>query len=127
MVQAPELTARVDKAISQILPICDSPLKREVLFIKDTALTAIADRAALQTINQGLVNKASQQRRKRTNKNQGEARVLSVLEIRERIQEREVKEATEEAIKARNRALRGKVGFAKLVWKEFQMDINIFE
>jgi hypothetical protein len=52
---------------------------------------------------------------------------LSVSEIRERIREREVKEAVEEAIKARNRALRGKVGFAKLVWKEFQMDINIFE
>ena len=52
---------------------------------------------------------------------------MSVGEIRERIKEREVKEAAEEAIKARNKALRGKVGFAKLVWKEFQMDINVFE
>ena len=110
-----------------MLAIYNSPLKREVLFIKDTALTTITDQAALQTINQGLVDKASQQRRKKTKKNQGEAQVLSVLAIQERIQEREVKEATEEAIKARNKALRGKVGFAKLVWKEFQMDINIFE
>ena len=126
IVQVPDLTTRVDKAISQILPICDSPLKYEVLFIKDTVLTTITDRAALQTINQGLVDKSSQQRRKRTNKNQGEARALSILEIRERIQEREAKEAVEEAIKARNRALCSKLGFAKLVLKEFQMDIDIF-
>ena len=50
-----------------------------------------------------------------------------MLEIQDRIKEREVKEVAEEVIKARNRALRGKVGFAKLVWKEFQMDINVFE
>ena len=109
MVQVPELTTRVDKAISQILPIYKSPLKREVLFIKDTALTAIADRSALQTINQGLGNKASQQRCKKTNKNHGEAQVLSDLEIRERIQEREAKEAIEEVIKTRNRALRSSI------------------
>ena len=126
IVQAPELTTRVNEVVSQILDICDSPLKRNILIIKDTALTAIADRAALQTINQGLVDKATQQRRKRANKNQGEAQVLSVLEIRERTQEREIKEAAYEMIKARNRALRGKLGFAKLVWKEFQMGIDIF-
>jgi hypothetical protein len=56
-----------------------------------------------------------QQRCKKTNKNQGEAQVLSVREIQDRIKEREVKEAAEEVIKARNKALRGKVGFAKLV------------
>ena len=43
------------------------------------------------------------------------------------MQERETKEAIEDAIKTRNRALRGKIGFAKLVWKEFQIDINIFK
>ena len=38
-----------------MLAIYNSPLKREVLFIKDTALTDIADLAAPQAINQGLV------------------------------------------------------------------------
>ena len=38
-----------------------------------------------------------------------------------------MKEAAEEVIKARNKALRSKVGFAKLVWKEFSMDIDVFK
>jgi hypothetical protein len=43
------------------------------------------------------------------------------------VKEKEAKEATDEVIKARKRALRGKVGFAKLVWKEFSMDVTVFE
>jgi DDE superfamily endonuclease len=125
--QTPDLITKVNNTVSQLLEICDSPLKQKVLFVKETALTAIADRTTLQTINQGLVDKFTQQRRKKTKKNQGEARVLSVNEIRERIQKKEEEEAEKEAIKARSRALRGKVGFAKLVWKELHMEINVFE
>jgi len=88
--------------------------------MKETALTAIADRANLQTLNQDLVKKATQQRRKKSRKHCGEARVLSV-EIRAKAHEIEEREAEEGQIKARNRALRGKIGFAKLVWKELRM------
>jgi hypothetical protein len=51
-----------------------------------------------------------------------EARVLSVEETRVK-----AKEAADGVIKSRNKALRGKVGFAKLVWKELSMNIDIFE
>jgi hypothetical protein len=44
------------------------------------------------------------------------------------IEEKEAKEGRIKARnKARNKALRGKIGFAKLVWKELSMDIDIFE
>jgi hypothetical protein len=53
--------------------------------------------------------------------------MLSVEEIRVKAKEREAKDAADKVIKARNKALRGKVGFAKLVWKMLSMDIDIFE
>jgi hypothetical protein len=53
--------------------------------------------------------------------------MLTADEIRTKAKEKETKEATDEVIKVRNRALRGKVGFAKLVWKDFSMDITVFE
>jgi hypothetical protein len=53
--------------------------------------------------------------------------MLTVDKIQIKAKERETKEAANKVIKARNRALRGKVGFAKLVWKDFSIDITIFE
>jgi hypothetical protein len=53
--------------------------------------------------------------------------VLTVEEIRVKAREIEGNEAEEDRIKARNRALRGKVGFSKLVWKVLSMDVDIFE
>jgi hypothetical protein len=122
-----ELATKVNEVVSQLLDVCESPLKRSVLFIKETALAAIADRATLHTLNRGLVEKATQQRRKKTRKHCGEARVLTVEEIRVKALEIEEKEAKEGRIKARNKALRGKMGFAKLVWKELSMDVDIFK
>jgi hypothetical protein len=52
---------------------------------------------------------------------------LSVEEIRVKVKEREAKGAADEVFKARNKALRSKVGFARLVWKELSMDIDISE
>jgi hypothetical protein len=66
-----ELAAKVNEVVSQLLDVCASPLRQSVLFIKETALTAIADRATFQTLNQGLVEKATQQRRKNTRKHCG--------------------------------------------------------
>ena len=41
--QTPDLITKVNNTVSQLLEICDSPLKQKVLFVKETALTAIAD------------------------------------------------------------------------------------
>jgi DDE superfamily endonuclease/helix-turn-helix, Psq domain len=122
-----ELAVRINKVVSDLLDTCASPLKHEVLFVKNAALTAIADRATLQSLNQGLVEKTSTWRKKHTAKHCGEARVLTVEEIQNKRQEIEAKEAEEQLAKKRRSALKGKVGFAKLVWKELSMDFNIFE
>jgi hypothetical protein len=45
---------------SQLVDVCESPSKCSVLFIKETALTAIADRATLQVIIQILVDRTIQ-------------------------------------------------------------------
>jgi hypothetical protein len=48
--------------------------------MNETTLTAIADKATLQTLNQDLVEKVTQQRRKKTKKHCREACVLTVKE-----------------------------------------------
>jgi hypothetical protein len=53
--------------------------------------------------------------------------VLTVKEILNKAQERGAKETEERLAKEKRLALKGKVGFAKLVWKELSMDINIFD
>jgi hypothetical protein len=75
----------------------------------------------------GLVEKTTKQRRKKSGKHCGEARMLTVEEIQTKAEEREVREAVEAEEKARKRALYGKVGFAKLVLKELSMGAEIFE
>ena len=57
----------------------------------------------------------------------GDGRVLKVAEMEAEIAAKETQLATETAEKARRKALKGKVGFAKLVWKEFQMFEDIFD
>jgi hypothetical protein len=56
--------------------------------MKDTALTAIADRTILKSLNQSLVDKAAQQRKKRTAKHFGD-RILTVEDIQARTEERQ--------------------------------------
>ena len=96
------------------------------MFFKHTALTALADRTTLKSLNQSLVDKTTQWRKKRTAKHFGEARVLTVEDIQAQVKQREAKEAEECQAKARRSALRGKIGFAKLVWKEMPVAFDVF-
>ena len=101
-------------------------LHPRVLGLKDAALTAVAERTVLQRTNQELLDKQKQRRKKQSRKGLGEARVLTVDKGRALMQEAEekVKELANKT--ARYHALRGKVGFAKLVWKEMPVEDSIF-
>ena len=122
------LGEQIDQIMSQICEVCSSyPLKKQIDFVKRTALTAIAERTTLQSLNQGLVEKTTAWRRKKTAKHFGEARVLVVEDLLSKAHERETREAEEAQVKARRAALRGKVGFAKLAQKELAMDREVFE
>lgn len=77
-------------------------------------------------MNETLVEKQKNSRRARTKKNFGEARVLSVGEALQQMQERVEREQEEMKAKERYHILRGKIGFAKLVWKELQMSFDVF-
>lgn len=52
---------------------------------------------------------------------------MTVEEIQTKIRVKEVKEDKEQQVKARKQALRGKVGFAKLVWKEMPVSPDLFD
>jgi hypothetical protein len=125
------IAKQVDDLVAQLLQACPSPLRPGIGFIKDTTALAdrqalLADKQALQALNQGLVDKQRRHRQAVTRKYHSEARILRVDEMEARAEERMARER-EEAIKARKAALRGKVGFAKLVWKEMPVSYDIFD
>jgi hypothetical protein len=85
------------------------------------------DRNILQFINKGLVKKSKKDRRNRIKKHFGTAKVLTVEEALKIKENRKVKE--QQIIEKMERAvtLRGKVDFAKMVWKGgYQIDIDLF-
>jgi hypothetical protein len=123
----PDVGQKINEFVDQLLRVCPTPYRPKVAFIADTALTAIADRTTLQFMNNGLVKKSKEGRQKKTKKHFGTARVLTVEEALRMKEDREVKEQQVMLEKERAAALRGKVGFAKLIWKEgYQMGTDLF-
>ncbi len=101
-------------------------LHTHVLGLKDTALTAVTDRTVLQWTNQKLLDKQKQQWKKQSQKGVENAWVLTVDKDRAMMQkaEKKMKELADKT--ARYYALKGKVRFVKLVWKEMPMDNSVF-
>jgi hypothetical protein len=78
-------------------------------------------------MNEGLVKKSKEGRQNKIKKHFGAARVLTVEEALKMKEDREVKEQQVMEIKERAAALRGKIGFSKMVWKEgYQMGVDLF-
>lgn len=98
--------ANSDRILSEALDRCaTSPEKRDILAVKEASLAALADRTTLRTVNQSLVEKAATWRKKPSKKHFGEARVLTIKELRAKAQEREEKESVAEHAKAGKAAL----------------------
>lgn len=122
-----ELENTIDKLFDTVINKYGSPLKKDLAVIKDMALTAAADNFMLKQLNQGLVEKQQMVRRIKDRKAFGDARVLTVAEAYKKMAAREAKDQEDQALRDRRAALRGQVGFAKLVWKELHMPGDIFD
>lgn len=113
--------------MAELLRVCPTLYRSKVTFITDTVLTVVTDKHTLQFMNKGLIQKDKEGRQKKTKRHFSTARVLIVVEVLRIKEEREVKEQQAMEEKERAAALRGKIGFAKMVWKEgYQMDIDLF-
>ncbi len=112
--------------MNEILEDMTLSLHTCVLSLKDTALTAVTNRIILQWTNQKLLDKQKQQWKKQSWKSVENAQVLTVNKSRAMMQKAEdkVKELANKT--ARYHALRGKVEFVKLVWKEMPMNNSVF-
>ena len=118
---------KINEFMAQLLTVCPTSHRSKLTFIGETALTALADNQILQFLNEDLVKKSKEGRQNMTKEHFGTARVLTVGEALKMKENREVKEQRVMEKKERAAALRGKVGFAKLVWKEgYKMDIDLF-
>jgi hypothetical protein len=82
--------------------------RSQVTFLRDTALTALADRNMLQFMNQGLVKKTKAGRQNRTKRHFGTARVLTVEEALRMKEDKREKEQRVMQEKEEAAALRGK-------------------
>ena len=122
-----EMATRIDNIVEELIRVCNTPLKKDVVQFKDSYLTLQADNLTLNALNQELVKKRFEGRRKTSKKHFGEARILTVQDIRRKAADRVAKETEEQQAKARRAALRGVVGFAKKVWKEMPVDSTIFD
>jgi hypothetical protein len=98
-----------------------------VRFIGDTALTVLADNYTLQFMKEGLVKKTKESRQNKTMKAIGTARILTMEEALREKEERKAREQQRTDEKERRAVLQGLVGFAKMVWGEFQMGKDAFE
>lgn len=122
-----ELGLQINNIVEELFQVCTSPLKKRVAEIKNHCLTLQADNVTLNALNQELIKKRLASRKKSTRKHCGEARVLTVEEIRKQAQEKEAKATEEAKAKERRAALRGKVSFVKLVWKEMKVPYDYFD
>jgi len=122
----PSTATQINQFVNEILADMTLLLHTRVLGLKDTALTAVTDRTILQQTNQKLLDKQKQQQKKQSWKGVENAQVLTVDKSRAMMQKTEdkVKELADKT--ARYDALRGKVEFVKLVWKEMPMDNSVF-
>ena len=127
-VQMPDqITERINKLVDDVAAVCATPLRQEMIFFKDTTLTALADCRSLELLNDELVKKQCKNRVKKNNKAFTGAKVLCMSDMIKQAEERREKEQKEEKEKARKKALRGVIGFAKQVWQEMPMGPNVFE
>lgn len=113
--------------MAQLLKVCNTPDRPQVRFIGDTALTALADKYTLQFMKEGLVKNTKESRQNKTKKAISAARILTMEEALREKEERKAKEQQLTDEKERKAALRGLVGFGKMIWKEFRMGKDVFE
>jgi hypothetical protein len=96
----PDVGQQVNQMVAQLREVCPTPHRPGVRFIRDTALTTLADKHTLQFMNEGLVKKSKEGR------HFGTARILTVADAL-RKEEREAKEQQAMNEKERRAALRG--------------------
>lgn len=122
------LARRINEIVEQLIDVCLALYKDDVVFIQQTCLTSLATQTTLQVINKGLKEQQEEARRKQTfRKAFLGARELTLADAK-RLQKEQEEEAVQKLTdKQRRAALKGKVTFVKRVWKEIQMDVDIFE
>lgn len=112
------MATKINSLVEEISKVCSTPLKQQVVEWKEDFLTLQADCCTLNKLNQQLVKKRFDGRKKATRKHFGDARVLTVAAIRAQLQQRKAIEAEVARAKVWRAAIRGVVGFAKKVNKE---------
>jgi hypothetical protein len=63
--------------------VCPRPHRSKLIFIAETALTALADKYALQFMNEGLIKKSKEGRQNKSKKHFGIARVRNARDTQD--------------------------------------------
>ena len=126
LTDAPKTVQRIQEASDALISRMTLSSRAHVELLKTAALNTVADRVILKHTNQELIAKQAQRPQKASRKGGVKARVLTVGEGQAIAEEKQRKEEVLAKQKDRYHALNGKVKFAKAVWKEMQMDSDVF-
>ncbi|KAF2185006.1 DDE-domain-containing protein [Zopfia rhizophila CBS 207.26] len=117
---------KINQLVAEMLQGVPRQFHSPIKHLKNIGLTALADRSALQILNNSLAEKQKKGRKNRTKKHFGDARALPVEQCLKEKEAREARERQELDAKERVVALRGKVRLAKLAWNELPMSFDVF-
>jgi hypothetical protein len=100
--------------------------KDQLDVILNAGLTAYAERACLQTLNDHLVAKQREQRVRKRTKGYSQARMLQLGALLEEKKAKEEKEKEALNVKIEKEAKKATASFIKMVWKEFPVNTDLF-
>lgn len=103
-----------------------TPHRTQSAFLYVTSVNALAEESNVEYHSKALLEKKREGQLKRT-KNCGQARLLTAEDMLKKQAEEQIQLSQAMAEKDRNKGLKRKVGFAKLVWREFKFAVDIFE
>lgn len=93
------MASRINSIVEEIFQVCPTPLKQRVTEFKNDYLTLQAHNTTLNALNQELVKRKADGRKKATKKHCGEARILAIEAVKKLARQREDKEAEEQRAK----------------------------
>ena len=87
-----QITKRINKLVDNIAAVYATPLHQEMIFFKDTTLTALTNYRSLELLNDELIKKQRKNRVKKNNKAFIGAKVLCISDMIKQAEERREKE-----------------------------------
>ena len=122
-----ELINKIQNIMASLADVVATSIRSTIIQLKNSYLTALAEKKAVDHLNEALIKQQKEARVKKAKRAAGgEARVLKVKDI---LAEKEKKDKAEEELakkRARREALKGRAAFFRVTKREFPTQFDLF-